>query len=231
MAQLAAALGARTAVVPIGIDTKAFPPPASPDRDRDGPPWRLLRVASINRVKDYETLLEALACMADRGIDAHLDVVGEDTLHGAVQASTHVRRLGSRVTFHGFHATDQLAAFYQRAHLHVVSSRHEAAGVVILEAAATGLATVGTAVGYLADWSPERAVAVPVRDPDALAKAIVDLLQDSPRRGRLAAAAREWTLTHDADWTAQQFEEIYNELVNPRHGLKAVPYVPKGSLA
>ena len=29
----------------------------------------------------------------------------------------------------------------------------------------------------------------------------------------MAAAAREWTLTHDADWTAARFEEIYRAAV------------------
>jgi len=127
----------------------------------------------------------------------------------ATQALTRTLQLDARVTCHGFQPTDQLAAFYARAHLHVVSSRHEAAGVVVLEAAAAGLATVGTAVGYVADWTPDRAVAVPVSDPNALAAAIVELLQDPARRARIASAAREWTLAHDADWTAAQFEGIY----------------------
>jgi glycosyltransferase involved in cell wall biosynthesis len=214
MARLAAAHGAQAAVVPLGIDTQAFLPAAS-DRDHMGPPWRLLRVASLNRVKDYQTLLQALTRIVDRGVDVHLDIVGEDTLGGAVQALSHTLRLDSRVTFLGFQPTDQLAAIYRRAHLHVASSRHEAAGVVMLEAASTGLATVGTAVGYVADWSPERAVAVPVHDSGALANAIVDLLDDAPRRERIAVAAREWTLAHDADWTAKQFENIYSSVVSP----------------
>jgi glycosyltransferase involved in cell wall biosynthesis len=210
MARLAAAHGAQATVVPIGIDTRAFPPAT---RDQNALPWRLLRIASLNRVKDYQTLLQALARIVDRGLDVHLDVVGEDTLDGAVQALSRTLRLDSRVTFLGFQPTDQLAAIYQRAHLHVTSSRHEAAGVVMLETASTCLATVGTAVGYVADWSPKRAVAVPVQNPDALANAIVDLLHDAPRRQRIASAAREWTVAHDADWTAQQFEDIYISVV------------------
>ena len=82
----------------------------------------------------------------------------------------------------------------------------------LLEAAASGLATVGTSVGYVADWHPDRAVAVPVQHPEALANAIADLLADSGRRQRLASAAREWTVRHDADWTAAQFEQIYREV-------------------
>jgi glycosyltransferase involved in cell wall biosynthesis len=203
---------APVAIIPVGIDASCFPLATRVE----GPPWRLLRVGSINAVKDYPTLLHALAHIVARGIDVHLDVVGEDTMNGAAQALTRTLGLESRVTFHGFQPIDCLAAFHARAHLHVVSSRHEAAGVVILEAAATGLVTVGTAVGYVADWHPDRAVAVPVGGPSALASAVIDLLADPPRRERLASAARDWTLAHDADWTAQHFERIYAEVVERR---------------
>jgi glycosyltransferase involved in cell wall biosynthesis len=195
-------------VIAIGVEASAFPLAARVEN----PPWRLLRVASINAVKDYPTLLRALSVIVGRHVDVHLDIVGEDTLDGSAHALTRTLGLESRVTFHGVQPTDRLAAFYARANLHVVSSRHEAAGVTILEAAAAGVPTVGTAVGYVADWHPERAVAVPVQNPEALADAIGDLLGDRPRRERLAAAAREWTLAHDAGWTATQFERIYAEV-------------------
>jgi glycosyltransferase involved in cell wall biosynthesis len=195
-------------VVPIGIDPSGFPFATRPD----GPPWRLLRVGSINAVKDYPTLFDALVRLVRLGLDVHLDAVGEDTMDGRMQELARRLQLESRVTFHGFQASDRLAAFYARAHLHVVSSRHEAAAVVVLEAAASGLATVGTSVGYVADWQPDRAIAVPVEDPQALANAIAGLLHDRSRCARLAFAAREWTLGHDADWTAAQFERIYGEV-------------------
>jgi glycosyltransferase involved in cell wall biosynthesis len=212
MARMAPLAGARVDVIPMGIDTGSFPT-ATRDGTSGGPPWRLLRVASLNAVKDYPTLLQALARILHGGLDVHLDIVGEDTLDEAVQALARTLRVEGHVTFHGFRPTDALAAFYARAHLHVVSSRHEAASVAVLEAASTGLATVGTAVGYVADWTPDRAVAVPVGDAAALADAIVALLHDPSRRQRIASAARAWTIAHDADWTAQQFERAYAEAV------------------
>ena len=210
MAGLANAHGVETRVIPFGIDTRGFPLASR----TEGPPWRLLRVASLNPVKDYPTLLLALASIVQRGLDVRLDVVGEDTMNGAIQALTRTLGLDARVTFHGFQPTDRLADFYARAHLHVSPSRHEGAGVVMLEAASTGLVSVGSAVGHLSDWStslPERGVAVPPQAPQALADAIVGLLSDPPRRERIADAAREWTLAHDAEWTAQQFERLYAE--------------------
>ncbi len=215
MARMPALGGARVDLVPMGVDPRLFPPgdPA------DGPPWRLLRVASINPVKDYPMLLRALASLVARVPGVHLDIAGSDTLNGRVQALGRELGVDAQLTFHGFQPTDALAPLYARAHVHVVSSRHEAANVATLEAASAGVPTVGTAVGYVADWAgQDRAVAVAVGDHEALASAIADLLRDNSRRRRIAAAARAWTLAHDADWTAARFDRIYGELTRATRG-------------
>ncbi len=203
--------GARASIIPVGVDPRSFP---RADR-AGGPPWRLVRVASINRVKDFPTLLRALERIV-RGPsafrDIHLDVVGEDTLRGEMQALADRMALAEHVSFHGFQPTDRLAAFYAHAHLNVVSSRHEASNIVMLEAACTGLPTVGTMVGHVADWDPDLAVGVPIGDPIALADAIVGLLGDRARRETIGEAARAWTLAHDADWTAQAFDDLYAQV-------------------
>jgi glycosyltransferase involved in cell wall biosynthesis len=208
MARMVPARSRPPDIVPIDVDARAFPE----TRRAPGPPWRLLRVASMNRVKDYPMLLQAFAAIRAREPRVHLDVIGEDTLHGAVQRLARTLGVDSHVTFHGFQPTDALASFYSRAHVHVVSSRHEAAGVTVLEGACTGLPTVGTDVGYIADWKTDRAVAVRVGDAQALANAVVALLKETPRRERLGMAARQWALEYDADWTARQFDRIYGEV-------------------
>ena len=213
MAELARAHSATPDVIPIGVDPDLFP---SAVRPVEGPPWRLLHVASLNPVKDQCTLLDALRRVIHRLPEIHLDIAGEDTLNGAIQDLARKFQVDGHVTFHGVQPTDAVAALYRQSHLVVVSSRHEAAGVVALEAAAAGVPVVGTAVGYIADWAPERAVAVPPVDPAALADAIEAALADLPRRRRLAAAARDWTIAHDADWSARQFERVYRELVHAR---------------
>ena len=212
MRTLAIAHGASPAVIPLGVDAARFP---YVER-ADGPPWRLVRVASINRVKDYATLLEAIAALIRELPAVHLDIVGEDTLGGAMQALADRLGLGEHVTFHGSLPTDRVSAMYATAHLNAVSSRHESANVSVLEAACTGLATVGTAVGHVADFAPERAVAVPVQDAQALSGAIAELLRDRSRRDALAGRARAWALAHDAEWTARQFEELYGRVTSRR---------------
>jgi glycosyltransferase involved in cell wall biosynthesis len=208
MARLARPHRVTPDVIPIGVDVALFKPTDVPD----GPPWRLLHVASLNPVKDQPTLLEALRQLVERIPQVHLDIAGEDTIGGELQALAQRLGVAQHVTFHGFQTTESLIGLYQRAHLFVLSSRHEAAGVAVLEAAACSVAAVGTHVGYLADWSPDRALTVAPGDASALADGIASLLANPITRQRLASAARAWTLGHDADWTATQFDRLYREL-------------------
>ncbi|MFI5179691.1 MAG: glycosyltransferase, partial [Vicinamibacterales bacterium] len=103
MARMPPLAGLDPAIVPMGIDVAAFPLAAR----AEGPPWRLLRVGSINRVKDYATLLHATARLVERRQDVHLDIVGEDTMGGSMQRLAAALGLEARVTFHGFQPTDR----------------------------------------------------------------------------------------------------------------------------
>jgi glycosyltransferase involved in cell wall biosynthesis len=196
-------------VIPLGVDVAQF---AAPVERPDGPPWRLLHVASINRVKDGATLLRALRLIVDREPGARLDWVGEDTLGGAMQALCAELGLVAHVTFHGFRPSDEVAPLFRAAHLHLLASRHESQAVVVGEAAAAGVPTVGTAVGVVAELAPEAARAVPVGDATGLAVGALALLGDRSVRERVGRAAQRWAIEHDADWTAARFEMIYRSV-------------------
>jgi glycosyltransferase involved in cell wall biosynthesis len=191
---------------PLGVEAALF---AGPAERPAHPPWRLLHIASLNRVKDQMTLLRAMRRVVDQEPLAQLDIIGEDTLGGVVQAECAAQGLLEHVRFHGWLPTDDLLPLYRRAHLHLLSSRHESQAVVVGEAAASGVPTVGTAVGILAELAPERAWAVPVGDDGALAAGILTLLRDPARRERMGCAAQAWAQRYDADWTAARFEQIY----------------------
>lgn len=205
-ATLARAHGVQPEIIPLGVDLGVF---VRRRELREGPPWRLLNVASINPVKDHETLLRGFSQLVAHGVDATLDIVGDDTLRGSVHTLAASLGVAGRVTFHGFLPSDALVPLYHAAHLAVSTSRHEAAGVVLLEAAACGVPVVGSRVGYIADWAPDAATAVPPRDPAGLADAIERLLAAPALRERTADAAHRWVRTHDADTTARLFESMY----------------------
>ena len=197
-------------VVPLGGDRRWFVPAPSPAEPR-----RLVHVASLNRVKDQQTLLRAVARARTDLPAIHLDLVGVDTLAGEVQRLAAQLDLGDATTFHGFVPHLDLAPILRRAQLHVMASRHEAGPLAAVEAALCGVPTAGTRVGHIADLSaltPPASAAVAVGDHDALAAEIVSLLTDDARRDALASAARAWAEQHDADHTAARFAAIYARL-------------------
>jgi glycosyltransferase involved in cell wall biosynthesis len=212
---LVARYGVQAQRVPLGVDLERWPI-RPPRRRRPSEQPRLVHIASLNRVKDQGTLLRALRILADRGREFRLDVVGEDTLGGEIQALAASLAIHDRVRFHGFLAQRELRPIVEAAHVAVVSSRHEAGPLVVLEAAAAGVPTVGTAVGHIAEWSPRAAVAVPCGDPAALASAIETVLDDEDLRLQLANEAQRRVQQEDAEHTARQFGALYEHLA--RHG-------------
>ncbi len=205
MRDLARLHGLDVVVVPFGVDAARF---ARVPRPPDGPPWRLLQVASLNPVKDQRTLIDAVVALRRRGLEIELDLVGEDTMNGAIVRHAAALGLADRVHPHGYRPNDEVPGFLGRAQLYVQSSRHEAAGASVLEAAVAGVPVVGTAVGYVRDWDGTRAAAVPPGHPEALAVAIEELLASRAERRRLSANARVWAIAHDARSTADTLEAL-----------------------
>jgi glycosyltransferase involved in cell wall biosynthesis len=170
-----------------------------------------VQVASLSRVKNQRLLIDALGVVRER-VNAYLDLVGEDTLGGELQNHAAHSGLGQRVTFHGFLPQPRVREVLGTADLYVQSSLHEAAGVSVLEAAASGVPAVGTLAGYVADWSPLKAMAIGDATRESLADAILTLHADPERRRSMAAEARTFAVAHDAAWSASQFDEMYRGL-------------------
>ncbi len=205
--------GVSARLVPLGVDDAGFLPRA--DR-RAGDPFRLLHAADLNRVKDTPTLLRAVRRLCDRGLPVVLDVAGEDTLGGAVQAEAARLGLAEVVAFHGRLPTSHLRPLLAAADLFLLSSRHEAGPVAVVEAAACAVPTVGTAVGHVAEGDPERSLAVPVGDDAALAEGVAVLLADPARRLAMGAAARDWAWENRASVCAERFAALYDEVIAAR---------------
>jgi len=205
------ALGYGAERVPLGVDLQRWPP-AAPRPRQPGAAARLLHLASLNPVKDQTTLLEAAKRLRNEGMEFRLDVVGQDTLAGAVQA--HAQRLGLAdwVRFHGYVLHEELHDLVAAADVLWMTSRHEAGPIAVLEAAVVGVPTIGTAVGHIAEWAPAAAVAVPVGDAKALARETLTVLRDDARRLALAREAQRRAIAFDADWTARRFEELYHDV-------------------
>ena len=211
MAALAAERNIKTTIIPLtSVTSQAATIRPATQRDTAGP-FKLVQIASLSRVKNQRLLLDTLRIVRER-IDARLDLIGEDTLNGELQKHASTIGIDAYVTFHGFLPHAQVGDVLGGADLYVQTSLHEAAGVSVLEAAASGVPAVGTLAGYVADWSPLKAMAVGDAIPESLSDAIITLHNDAERRRSIAAAARTFAVAHDAAWSACRFDELYREL-------------------
>jgi len=212
MVRALAARGRTATRVPLGVARDRWAP--QPPRRRDPvTPARIVHVGDLNPIKDQRTLLRAARRLADTGAAFTLEIAGRDTLGGAMQAYAAELELDRWVRFQGQLPHERVYQLVAAADLFWLSSRHEAGPLAFLEAAILGVPTIGTAVGHVVEWAPDSAISVPVGDADALAQETARLLADEPRRQALARSAQERALACDADWTAQRFEALYEEML------------------
>ncbi|MFT5525703.1 MAG: glycosyltransferase involved in cell wall biosynthesis [Pirellulaceae bacterium] len=94
--------------------------------------------------------------------------------------------------FHFLGARSDVRQILADSTLLVHTAKQEPLGRVLLEAAACGLPIIATAVGGTCEILPtaESGAVVPVNEPAAVAREIVELLEDRTRRESMGAAAR-----------------------------------------
>nr|WP_321985679.1 glycosyltransferase family 4 protein [uncultured Lichenicoccus sp.] len=156
-----------------------------------GQPPRLLCVGAITPRKGHDTLVAALAEVAD--LDWLCTLAGDPTrapdFESAVQRQIQAAGLADRIRVAGEVAG--VGRLYQAADLFVLASRHEGFGMALAEALAHGLPVIATRAGAIPALVPQAAGAlVPPGDPEALAQALRRLLSDPEARRRAAAVAR-----------------------------------------
>jgi glycosyltransferase involved in cell wall biosynthesis len=178
----------RLTMIPNGVDTDFFQPPAQNLTDGS------LTVLSIGRLvpdKDQETLLRAFRLVLQDHPAAQLWLVGDGPRQNQL-AELMQQTLPARQARLIAPQAD-IRPFLQQASLFALSSVTEALPNVVLEAMAAGLPVVATNVGGLPEAVlPEQTGRlVPPGDPVALAQAMAHLLADAPLRRRFGQAGRE----------------------------------------
>ena len=151
----------------------------------------LLNVKRLHPLADQATLLEAMARVRRRREDAVLLVAGRGEEEAGLRARAARLGLEGAVRFLGLVPNEQVAELQAAADLFVLSSVLEATPTVALEALACGTPVVSTdnpGGKELAGVFGDDVTVVPMRDPAALAEAILAFLA-APRRTREASAA------------------------------------------
>ena len=204
-------------LAPLPVNTGLFAARCEPVAD-DGS-FRLLHVANLNAVKDQATLLRAFAIVRRARPAATLKIVGADPagLRAELEQLAAALDIETAVTFCELIPQRELPPVYRAADTFVMTSRYESQAMVVLEAAASGVPTAGTAVGVVPDLSPDAAIATPVGEPTSLADALLRLAGDADLRcGMGRAALTRVQAEYAYAPVAQRFADLYAELMYGR---------------
>lgn len=209
----------RVSVIYNGIDTNEF---KRISIKREGFPINpapsvVGMVARLDSQKGHRYFLEAASQVVKDIPGVKFLVVGDGPLKEKLRTQTTKLGLSKDVIFTG--PARDIPQILDTLDLFVLPSLWEGLPSVILEAMAAGKPVVATAVGGIPEIvkDGQMSLLVPPRDPDALAQAIIKLLQNKELAQRMGQAGRRWVKDHfTIDKTVAQTEEIYDSLITQK---------------
>ncbi|MBI4491393.1 MAG: glycosyltransferase [Chloroflexi bacterium] len=202
-----------------GVDLRCFRPPEdelerASIRARLGLPQAqplVLYAGRFAREKRLDLLLQAIP-LVRAAVDAHFVLVG--TGSSEVMELAETLRVQEHITFTGLLPDDLVPLAYRAVDLFALPSEAELQGMVLLEAAASGLPLVGAASCAIPELvlHGENGFLHRPGDHQDLARQLIAALVDPPARRRFAARSRDVAQAHSFDRTLSRFESLYAEL-------------------
>jgi mannosyltransferase len=217
----------RATVIPHGIDTRAYHPPA--DRPvafaATGLPGKYA-VGAFGRVrpqKGTDVFVDAMCRLLPRYPQWSAVVVGRTTVeHRAfvdnMQAKIAEVGLTDRVRFLGEVPIEEVPRWYQRISIYAFTSREEGFGLTLLEAMAAGTALVAARAGVaeMVVKDGETGVLVPPGDVAALVGALEPLMHDPDRAAEMGQRARARAVAAFSLQTeAERIVDVYRQMSRP----------------
>ena len=183
--------------------------------DMHGSKKRILHISTLrDEAKNFSGILRVIERLRQQRDDFELHVI-HDYEAPEFKAFVKEHHLEDCVIFHGKKTSAEVAEAYQQADFFVLFSNFENLPCVIVEAFASGVPVLSTAVGGIAEiLSPERGILIPQGDEDALLQGINTLLDHCQEYNR--QAIRDYAIkTFAAQNIGQQIFEAYKEVVIP----------------
>jgi len=183
-------------VIHCGVEPTVF----SAAREREGTgPFQIVCVASFEEVKGHKYVIEACRLLRERGVDFDCHLVGDGPMRRAIRAQIAEAGLQSQVHVHGERSRPAVVKMLAEADVAALASvptrrgKREGIPVVLMEAMASGLPVVATAITGIPELvdSGISGLLVPPGDPTALADALQALGRDPELREKMGRAGRE----------------------------------------
>ena len=168
----------------------------------------LLAVGRLVDAKDYPTLLRAMA-LVRRGRPVRLIILGQGALERDLMRLSEDLGISKDVDFAGWAADP--SSYMRWCTVFVLASQTEGLCTALMEALGSGAPAISTnchAGPSEMIVSGENGILVPVANPEAMALAIENLLDDQELRRHLGENARRRAMAYSADKVIAAYERI-----------------------
>lgn len=215
LAQATRSLGVdsqRIEILPNGVDIERFHPSTA-----ERQPY-ILFVGSLIERKGVKYLIQAMPQILRSFPDYRLVIVGEGPQLGQLCRLVSSLSIDKGVDFVGPKSPCEIHEWMQHATLFVLPSVEEGLGVVLLEALASGTPCVATLVGGIPDVvSSDVGILVPPADSDALAGAVLRLLEDRHLWDTMSESARARAVTQFSwEMIGSRLVQIYRNVLDSK---------------
>lgn len=205
-------------IIPIGIHCE--PQGQNPESAKEKN--LVLFVGRLIDWKGVNTLVSSMKKVKTATGSTRLVIIGDGPERERLKTLAKELELEDVITFTGRLSATELMDYYSRAAVFVlpsvtVNNQTEGLGVVLLEAMASGVPAIGSNTGGIPDIIEDgvNGLLVPPGDPDALAEAIIRILEDRDLADRFREAGLE-TVKGRFSWDkiSDQFIEVYREVLH-----------------
>lgn len=213
----------RVSVIPTGIDLRPYQIETDRHKFRHEKGWHkdrvLISVGRLAREKNWHTLLAAVAEVMRSQPDTRLVILGEGEERASLEKQAKKLRISDKVELPGSVPFAEIPHYLFAADLFCFASITETQGLVTLEAMAADLPVVAVAASGTSDViTPEKEGLLTENSAEALAQAIIRVLQDDPLREGLRAAAQAKAQEYDIRRQAERLTAVYQQAIDDRKG-------------
>lgn len=213
--------GAKAVVIHCGVDLRVL------DRFRTvagagGRTFRITAPGSLVEKKGHSDLIEACARLRDEGRDVHCRIIGAGPLEHSLRSLIAVHKLEGIVELEGGQSHEHVLEVTARSDLGVLAcvvahnGDRDGIPVALMEAAALERALVATDVSGIPELVRDgvNGRIVPPREPDALARAISQLIEDDQLRRSMGRQGRrivedEFSLERNGERLYELFRGLF----------------------
>lgn len=196
-------IAAKAVVIPNPIDT-AIPEPYEGERSH-----RIVSVGRLHEVKNHALLFEAFADFSAQFPDYELHIYGQGELEHELKEHAKRLKISDKIVWHGFRK--DVKEEIRDAGMFISTSNYEGISNSMLEALAMGIPSIctdcpiGGARSYIDDG--KSGLLVPVRDKEALLKAMIRIASDPAFAKELSVNAAGLRDKYSVNSVARQFLE------------------------